>query len=182
MLKPTATRGNSRCQLPESSSAVPGGEDGILDILVRVWPSICSARTACAEIAPILDCGGAQEDGCGGLLCGILQERGATLRLPAGALEAAQAARLRATAQATNNATQAIRRLHSAQRPAAAPKQTQQRQQRPPADEDAAANSFFEEGELASCDKCAQRLKAPVRCNVLVCPNCKQHVRAIHRR
>lgn len=78
------------------------------------------------------------------------------------------------------------------QRPAASPKSQQpgsaptSAPTRPPArapgDEDAAANSFFEEGELASCDKCAQRLKAPVRCNVLVCPNCKQHVRAIHRR
>ena len=37
---------------------------------------------------------------------------------------------------------------------------------------------FFEEGDLASCDACGQRLIAPVRCNTLVCPNCKHHVRA----
>ena len=40
---------------------------------------------------------------------------------------------------------------------------------------------FFEEGQLASCDACSQRLKAPVRCNVLVCPNCKHHVRATNQ-
>jgi hypothetical protein len=39
----------------------------------------------------------------------------------------------------------------------------------------------FSEGELTSCDACGQRLKAPVRCNVLVCPNCKHHVRATNR-
>lgn len=37
---------------------------------------------------------------------------------------------------------------------------------------------FFEEGELASCDACGQRLKAPVRCNVMVCPKCKHRVAA----
>ena len=37
---------------------------------------------------------------------------------------------------------------------------------------------FFEEGELETCEACGQRLKAPCRCNVLACPNCKHNVRA----
>ena len=45
----------------------------------------------------------------------------------------------------------------------AAQQAARQQQQHPTGDEEAAAAaSFFEEGELASCDKCAQRLKAPV--------------------
>jgi hypothetical protein len=40
---------------------------------------------------------------------------------------------------------------------------------------------FFEVGELASCDACGQRLKAPVRCNVLACPKCENRVRATNR-
>ena len=56
----------------------------------------------------------------------------------------------------------------------AAAQQQQQQQAADPAE----LICFFEEGEIASCDACGQRLKAPVRCNVLACPNCKHHVRA----
>ena len=32
---------------------------------------------------------------------------------------------------------------------------------------------FFAMGELTTCAKCPQRLKAPARCNVLTCPKCR---------
>jgi hypothetical protein len=57
----------------------------------------------------------------------------------------------------------------------AAQQAARQQQQHPTGDKEAAATaSFFEEGELASCDKCAQRLKAPV-CPCFPPPHPRRH-------
>ena len=76
-------------------------------------------------------------------------------------------------------AQQQAAQQQAAQQQAAQQQAAQQQQQQ--AVEQQELICFFEEGQLASCDACSQRLKAPVRCNVLVCPNCKHHVRATNQ-
>ena len=99
------------------------------------------------------------------------QTPGTSTHVPTQQEQAAAAAAQAAAAAAAAQAAAA----------AAAAAQAAAQQQQQQAVDPAELICFFEEGELASCDACGQRLKAPVRCNVLVCPNCKHHVRATNR-
>jgi hypothetical protein len=126
------------------------------------------------------------EDACNGLLSNILSDQHGRIDAPTGAIaEASKAASACATVSAQNAAARAP--PAAAQRPV---QQSQPVQQQPihhaphqtSESEQETSYCFFEESELASCDACGQRLKAPVRCNVLVCPNCKHHVRASNNR